>query len=312
MKHIALLLLLASLATAAIAEDTEQARSYTPPATMVIPMVSLVGGFIPESKTPFVSPMLQARFSHRFTDFQKTPELTLNAEGRIAPVEMQMGASFSAKLFNFATLSAGGDVSTSWGLHIGPLDLDLIGSYDYAKKRYEYFSPLTHWVYDLWAQCAISYDIGSELSDGKHHVLLNVSYRTQYSAMTGVDDGEMWMNMGMGEQVNGWTYRATAGFSYQFPFKFLKSAGLSASLSGYYSDAPFAARYKDYDGDFVDISVTATAMASIGYKDIFMLLVPVSGKRNLDCDDDDLRPLSKPDGRKWGLDVIMLTYTHLF
>ncbi|MBR1402654.1 MAG: hypothetical protein IJ558_00580 [Treponema sp.] len=306
------------LATTLSAEEAAapQPHAYTPPATTFLPMLTLLGVYMPNNgiidvNVPYVMPMLQARFSHRFTDFGAKPELTFIADGELAPVWLRAGAHFDFKPLSFLTFSAGGDMATSWGMDLGFLDFDFIGRYDRTSREYDAFTPFTHWVYDGWAQVALTYDIGGAISGGKQHIVFDASYRAQYSGMTGIKNGEVWMHQGESERANGLSYTATAALNYQIPHQYFKSVGASAKASGYYSDCFFDEEYRACDPTFVDLTFALTATARIGYKNHFMLMVPFSGKRDFDCD-DALRPLTAPDGRKWSLDGVILTFTHIF
>ena len=216
-----------------------------------------------------------------------------------------------AKPLPFLTLSAGGDFGTGWGFDLGFLALDFIGRYDGEKREYEYFSPFTHWIYDGWAQVGLKYDVGSLFTKGKQHFIFGASYRALYSGMTGVENGEIWMHQGSSLKTNGFSYEATANLTYQIPHTFFKSAGLNAKASGYYSESFFDEAYRECDPTFTDLTFTFTASASIGYKNTFMLMLPVSSKRDFDCD-KDLEPLTAPTGRKWVADGLILTFTHIF
>ncbi|WP_407426576.1 hypothetical protein [Treponema sp.] len=311
-----------SLSTGIFAEENDSApaeqtpKSYTPPATSFLPMLTLLGVYMPNNgiidvNIPYVMPMLQARFSHRFTDFNAKPEFSFIADGELAPVWVRAGGHFDFKPFSPVTLSLGTDISTSWGLNLNFLEFDFIGKYSRSRAEYESFSPFSHWVYDFWAQAAFKYDIGSAFSGEKHHIVFDAAYRAQYTAMTGVSNGEVWMHQGESERANGFTYKATAALSYQIPHKYLKTVGASACAEGYFSDKFFDEEYRISDPTFVDLTFALTATASIGWKNHFMLMVPFSGKRNFDCD-DALRPLTAPEGRKWSVDGVILTFTHIF
>ncbi|MCR5606495.1 MAG: hypothetical protein K6F69_06745, partial [Treponema sp.] len=251
------------------------------------------------------------KFSHRFTDFRKNPELTFASNVELSPLWFKFGSNFEFKPFSCLSFSIGGSIGTSWGFDLGFLSLDFIGEYDREEKDYESFTPLTHWVYDGWAQVSFKYDIGSLLSSGKQHVIFGSSYKAQYAGMTGVENGEIWKNQGSGEQVNGFSYTATTSMNYMIPHKYFKSIGLTASASGYYSDDFFDEEYRIYDPTFVNLTFALISSASVGYKNHFMLMIPVSGKRDFDCD-DNLVPLTEPDGREWIFDGVILTYTHIF
>ncbi len=294
----------------------QNARGYIPPATSFLPMLTILGIYQPNTdmidlKIPYFMPMVQGRFSHRFTDFGKKPELEFIADGELAPLWLRAGVSFGFKPFSFLKLSAGGDIGTSWGFDFGFLSMDFIGGYNWDKKEYEYFTPFTHWIYDFWAQAGLSYDVGSLFTGGKQHVLLGAGYRATYRGSTGCKNGEIWMNQGVGENTNGFSYSATGTISYMIPNKYFKSVGLSATAAGYYSECYFDEEYRIMNPTFVDLTFTVNASAALDAKNRFMLMVPVSGKRNF-CDDKNLRPITEPDGRKWQFEGILLTFTHIF
>ncbi|MCR5764260.1 MAG: hypothetical protein K6G00_12845, partial [Treponema sp.] len=131
------------------------------------------------------------------------------------------------------------------------------------------------------------------------------------AGMTGVENGHVWMNQGSGCQVNGLSYIASTSLNYMIPHKYLKSIGLSAKASSYFSDSFFDKEYRISDPTFIDYTFALTSSASIGHKNHFMLMIPVSGIRDFDCDEKFI-PLTKPSGRKWNFDGIILTYTHIF
>lgn len=305
--------------TQQIAEDSskaQNAQAYVPPATSFYPMLTILSVYLPNNdmidlKIPYFMPMVHGRFSHRFTEFRKNPEVEFIADGEIAPLWLRAGAQFQFKPLPFLSLGVGSDIGTSWGLNLGFLDLDFIGRYDGEKNEYEYFSPFTHWTYDFWANAAVNFDIGSLLTKGKQHFIVGGSYKAIYRGMTGIENKEIWLDSGIGENANGLSYSATANMNYIVPNKYFNSVGFSATASGYYSESFFDEKYRVSDPTFVNLTFTLNASASIGPKNRFLLMLPVSGKRNF-CDDKNLRPITEPNGRKWQWDGIILTFTHIF
>ncbi len=297
-------------------DQASSAKKREPPKTMFNPMLTILGVYLPNSdmisvKIPYFMPMLQGRFSHRFTDYNQIPELSFIADGEVAPLWFRAGTHISFKPLSFLTFSAGGDIGTSWGFDLGFLSMDFIGKYDSEKKDYETFTPFTHWVYDFWAQIGLNYDIGALLTSGKQHIVFTGTYRAKYAAMTGVENGEVWMHQGSKEQANGPVWLANASLNYALRHKYIKSIGFSASASSYFSDSFYDEKYRISDPTFVDLSFALTSSASIGPKNRFMLMIPVSGKRDFDCD-AELKALTAPEGRKWAFDGVILTFTHIF
>ena len=262
-------------------------------------------------KIPYFMPMVQGRFSHRFTQYRKSPELNLIVDGELAPLWLRAGSHLEFKPLPFITLSAGADIGTSWGFDLGFLSMNFIGYYDSDDKKYRSFDPFTHWVYDTWAQIGLNYDLGSLVTSGKQHIVFGANYKLKYAAMTGMDNGEVWMHQGTKEEANGLKYTATAYLNYMIPNKYFNSLGFTASASSYLSESFFDEKYRISDPAFVDLTFALTASASIGYKNRFMLMLPVSGKRDFDCD-ARYKPLTEPDGRKWAFDGVILTFTHIF
>lgn len=290
--------------------------AYVPPATSFNPLLTILGVYMPNNDMidlaiPYFMPMLGGRFSHRFTEFRKVPELNFVADGELAPLWLRAGAHFAFKPLSFITFAAGGDISTSWGFDLGFLSMDFMGSYDGDKNEYDYFTPFTHWVYDGWASVALQYDIGALFTGGKQHIILGGNYKATYKAMTGIDNGEVWLHQGTGEQANGFSYNANAALTYLLSHNYLKSVGFSASASSYYSDSYFDEKYRVCDPTFVDLTFSLNASGAIGPRNRWMLMVPVSGKRDM-AEEKDLRPITEPDGRKWQMDGIILTFTHVF
>jgi len=299
-------------------ESKDGQQNFQMPKTMFLPMVTILGVYQPESeiidaKIPFFMPMAQARFSHRFTEWGKLPELSFNANGELAPVWLNAQASFDIKPFKFLTFSAGGKIGTSWGMDMGFIAFDLIGEYDAEKARYDAFTPFSHWVCEGFLQAAFAYDIGSLLAKEKQHITFKTNFRASYIGMTGVANGEIWMSQGQKGMVNGFCYSVTTSLDYKLPFSFPITTGASANVAGYFSDCFFDEKYKGFDGDFTTITLAATATASITRKDMFMLMIPFSGVRKFDTTDAEKQPLMQiEDGRRWKWGGIVLTYTHIF
>ncbi|MCR5763557.1 MAG: hypothetical protein K6G00_09275, partial [Treponema sp.] len=152
------------------------------PKTVFVPMITVMGAYLPNSdmldvNIPFFMPMLQAHFSHQFTDSGKNPELTFVSDAELSPLWLKIESNFEFKPLPFISLSAGGSIGTSWGADLGFLSIDFIGEYDSQKKEYNYFSPFSHWVYEGWAQVGFMYDLGSLFFSGKHHLVFDASYR---------------------------------------------------------------------------------------------------------------------------------------
>lgn len=315
-KRILLISLLLIATGTFLYSEEMHAKKRVSPATSFRPMFTVLGIYMPnndmmEVDIPYFMPMASFRFTHRFTDFGKKPEFSFVADSQISPLWIKSGAYFDFNPFNFISLSAGGDIGSSWGLDLGFVSMNFIGYYDYENQEYEYYDFLTHWVYDAWVQIALKYDFGALLTKGKTHIMFESSYRSTYKAMTGVENGEIWLNQGSGEEANGFTYNAKAAVKYMIPNKYFKSVGIEGTAWGYYSDCFFYEEYHICQPDFVNLTFALTASANIGYKNQFMLRIPVSGKRDFDCE-KDLRPITEPDGRKWEWDGIILTYTHIF
>ena len=258
---------------------------------------------------PYALPLLNAGYTHRFINEEEAQTLSANIGATLAPVWLNASADVSYSPWKPLTLTLGAEGGTSFNMSIASLDLQSLAVYDSDSCTYESLTPFLHYRYALYAQAALSFDIGSFTLSG--------NYRASYVGMTGVEDGEMWKYMFTKENVNGFRYDAAATISYRLPFALVRTAGVTATASGYFSDSFFASRYENYDATFATMTLTPTISGGWSSKDFISLSIPFGSSRDFsaktDGDDDmDFTPFTASDGAKWSWNGILLTYTHVF
>lgn len=283
-------------------------------------MVTLLGIYLNDNPfsdsgapVPYVMPMVHARFYHRFTEWQKFPEISFVSSAELAPVWLSGNAELDAKVLPFLTFSVGGAIGTSWGMNLGFIDFEMNGKYNAEKSKYDEFTAFTHWQYSAFIGASLKYDFGALFSGGMQHLTFGADGKISYIGMTGVENGEIWKNLGTCGQVNGLKYDAALSVNYKISVTLPVTVGASAVFSGYFSDRFFDDKYKGYDGDFVTAGFAPTASASLTRKDMLNLIVPFSSRRRFDSSDTNLQPLMQAKGgRKWYWNGVILTYTHMF
>lgn len=288
--------------------------AYTLPKDTFFVALTTIAAYNPNNemfdfKYPYALPLLNALYTHRFINEEEGQTLSANIGANLAPVWLNASADIRYSPWKPVTLTLGAEGGTSFNMSLGSLDLQSLAVYDSNSCSYDSLTPFLHYRYALYAQAALSFDIGSFTLSG--------NYRASYVGMTGVEDGEMWKYMFSKENVNGFRYDAAATISYRLQGALVKTAGVTATASGYFSDSFFASRYENYDATFTSMTLTPTISLGWSRKDFLSISSPFASSRDFcretDGDDDaDFTPFTASDGAKWSWNGILLTYTHVF
>ena len=233
--------------------------------------------------------------------------VNLKGSFELTPVSIKPGFEVSFTPLPFLVFATGVETGTGWSM----LGFKGMGSYNASTGSYDNFTPFTHWYYNFYAQGTFQFDTGALIPGDWTHVVMMATYQLNYKGMSGMDAGQVWLWQNSGNKVNGLGYYASIILAYQMPLP-LYRVGVWAEFEGHYSD-DYAASYKDYDGKFMDISISPLLQFQFTPNDTLATVFGFSSRRIYESYDSSVSECSlKTVGREWYFKRIALSYSHSF
>lgn len=191
----------------------------------------------------------------------------------ITPISFDNRVTFTFTPTPLLNLSFGASAGTAWEL----LDYSGMGKYNPKTGAYDSLDPFKDWKYSFSCSASMSFDFGILFPGEWTHIITSASYSTSYDACTAAENCEPWSMTGS-ETVNGFSYSASATLGYMMPFKF-KMISCSANFNGRYSGEDYGVYNKNYDGDFVSISLSLQGMVSLAPKSSLQIVASLPSRR---------------------------------
>ena len=98
---------------------------------------------------------------------------------------------------------------------------------------YKNLTPFNHYFLSAYLGATFQFDVAALWPGDWHHIVFLVDWKNEYTALTGVEKGEIWKWQNSGNRANGWTYTTNFVLGYQMPIV-LSLVGLNAEITGHY------------------------------------------------------------------------------
>jgi len=249
--------------------------------------------FIP---LPYLNGGCKYSTSKGIFSFNNKADLTLS------PAGTGTGFSSSVSITPLFSLFANAHIETAWnyGSYI-----ELVGVYNPAKKDYDKLTSFSEFSYGFGFGAVAIVPLPKKN-------IINLSYKTDYIAFSGAEDGEPWVCGTEYNCVNGWRYDASAMLAHTFNGPKLKMLGISGSASGIYDEDDFNKIYEAYNPGFRTYSISAISNFSLTERQTLMVMAKVSRNRCFELDKNDYEAeetlMQKYKRAKWGFDGIMIMW----
>lgn len=131
--------------------------------------------------------------------FVKGNTLVIDNALELSPVSFSPMLSVSFTPVAFLVFSAGAKAGAGWNA-LGIQGMALLNN---KTTEYESFDPFTSLFLDGWASAAFQFDAAALWPGDWHHIVMLANYKTEYSCLTGADNGDVWKWLGTGNKANG-------------------------------------------------------------------------------------------------------------
>lgn len=209
----------------------------------------------------------------------------------------------------FLILKAGASLGTGWNA----FGLDGLGVYDKDLADYEGLTSFSNDYYDLWAGGTLQFDTGILFPGEWTHVVMQLNGTVQREAVTGVDNGEIWIWMESENHANGALFEASAFLGYQMPLP-VNLVGILFEVSGHFDGSDYGDYDATFDGDFRDMDCSLMANIAWNASNSITFLARLDSRRSYDTPHSDKseEPLLQKTGREWYFDGILFRWEHHF
>lgn len=203
-----------------------------------------------------------------------------------------------------AKLGTGGNFGSVKGMAV------FNGSDDYTSLK-----TFSHWFTHFYFQGTLKFDTGAIFEGDWNHFQIMYSYRTYYSALSGVKDGQIWKWQSTMNRANGWQNYQSLILAYQMPLV-LSRVGLLSELEGHYKDSDYDPDlYGKFKGSFKTISISPVMQFTFAQEaHTLSLLCTFSSRRRFaeECTNPAEEPLLNYTGREWFFNRIALSWVWKF
>lgn len=243
----------------------------------------------------------------------KDNNLKLGAECQVSP------ATFKPEIFASWTPVAFFVVNTSFTLGTGweVLGSQGLASYNVSSGKYDNLTPFANWYYEFSFGGTFQFDAEALWPGDWHHIVFMANYNFCFGGLSGQENGHPWCWAAEYHKVNGPFYYASLVLGYQMPLK-LSMVGVQAEFTGYYSDSQFDSKYKDFDGNFCNMTLSPLLLFSFTKKDSLFVLFTFERRRGFDSAkgyvngrDQNILEM-RSSGGEWYFNRIAIRYVHNF
>lgn len=235
--------------------------------------------------------------------------LELTGSFEVSPVSLHPMVELDFTPVPFLVFGAGASIGSGWNFWL----FEGLAKYDFETEDYEELTPFAHYYYDFWFSGTFQFDTGALVPGDWNHVVFLASYCLIYSAMTGVDDGEIWQWMESALLANGWQYDVSGVLGYQMPL-LLDMVGVVAEFSGHYDPKDYGPVANSLDGNFMTVDLSLLLSFKFDENNSFKTLFTFERNRSYSTlhEDEDEEPLLKTTGAEWSFYAIYFSWTHKF
>lgn len=299
---------------------TEEGFSYvqkTDGAYYIKPKIKTGGDHFSPVDGPYGGMELRTAFEAAYT--QATPlgahpllsgaNLKILGGAELTPVTLlpRLGLYFTP--VPFLEFAAGGEFGTGWNA----FGFDGMGVYEPAEQDYRDLDAFKHYYWNTWASGTFQFDVGAIVPGEWTHVVMLATYAVRYEALTGVDDGEVWVWRESENRANGLLFDFTGVLGYKMPLR-VKMIGVMFNAYGHYKGSDYGDYDATFDGDFVTYVWKGFADITLNKSNSLTLLGLVSSRRSFATpyEEETDVPVLVKTGREWYLDGIAFRWTHQF
>lgn len=227
----------------------------------------------------------------------------------LSPVSVRPMLEMDFTPVPFLVFGAGASIGSGWNAFA----VEGLSKYNFNKKDYEDLTPFAHYYYDFWFASTFQFDTGALIEGDWTHVVFVASYQWIYSAMTGVDDGEIWKWQDSGLRANGWGYDVVGLLGYQMPLR-LDMVALMAEFMGHYDPDDYGRVANSLDGNFMTVDLSLLLSFKLNDKNSLKALFTFERNRSYAemHEDEDEEPLLTKTGAEWSFYAIYFAWTHEF
>ena len=236
-------------------------------------------------------------------------ELEFTGSFEVTPITVVPMVELDFTPVPFLVFGTGASVGSGWNFWF----LEGLAKYDFETEDYEALTPFAHYYYDFWFSGTFQFDTGALFPGDWNHVVFLSSYRLIYSAMTGVDDGEIWQWKESALCANGWRYDVVGVLGYQMPLT-LDMVGVMADFYGHYDPDDYGRVSNSLDGNFMTVDLSLLLSFRLNEKNSLKTLLTFERNRSYSVlhDDEDEEPLLTKSGAEWSFYGVYFSWTHLF
>lgn len=209
----------------------------------------------------------------------------------------------------FLSFGAGASLGTGWNV----FGLDGLGVYEKVLADYEGLTPFSNDYYDLWAGGTLQFDTGVLFPGEWTHVVMQLNGNVRREAVTGIDDGEIWVWMESENHANGVLFEISAFLGYQMPLP-VDLVGILFDVSGHFDGSDYGNYDTTFDGDFRIANFSLMANIAWDASNSVAFLTRVNSRRSYATphSDESEEPLLQKTGREWYFDGILFRWEHRF
>lgn len=239
----------------------------------------------------------------------KDADVEIMGSFELSPVSVRPMLEVDFTPVPFLVFGAGASIGSGWNFWI----VEGLSKYDFKTQDYEDLTPFTHYYYDFWFATTFQFDTGALIEGDWTHVVFLASYQWIYSAMTGVDDGEIWQWQESTLCANGWRYDVVGLLGYQMPLT-LDMVGVLAEFAGHYDPKDYGPVANSLDGNFMMVDLSLLLSFKINEKNSLKTLFTFERNRSYaePHEDEDEEPLLTQTGAEWSFYAVYLAWTHEF
>lgn len=243
----------------------------------------------------------------------KGNKLKLGAECQISPATFKPRIFASWTPVAFFVVNAGLTAGTGWPF----LGAQGLATYNASSGEYDNLTPFANWYGEFSIGGTLQFDAEAVWPGDWHHIVFMASYDFRLSGLTGQEKGHPWCWASDYAKVNGPWYYANVILGYQMPLK-LSMVGFQAEFTGYFSDSQFDSKYRAFDGNFCNMTLSPLFMVSFTKKDMLLVLFTFERRRGFDSKkgtyngrDQNVLEM-RSSGGEWYFKRIAFRYIHNF
>ena len=234
--------------------------------------------------------------------------IKLNLE--ITPVSFSPQAVLAFEPLPFLAFESGAKIGTGGNFRSTKGMAVFNGSDDYISLK-----SFSHWFTHFYFQGTFKFDTGAIFEGDWNHFQLMYTYQVYYSALTGLDDDQIWKWQSTMNRANGWQNYQSLILAYQMPLV-LSRVGVLSELEGHYKDSDYNPDlYGNFKGSFKTISISPVLQFTFADEaHTLSLLFSFSSRRRFaeEYTNPATEPLLTYTGREWFFNRIAMSWAMKF